>query len=263
MGAQDRSASRGGVRTSGRWGNRPCGAGSVALRLVADRLAAGDVVVLLGAAAGVEDVLGGAAVDRAPTEMGLDVVLPRAGGDRVGAVRGVDEVGTGAARQLVVLTAGLCRLFLVVAPDHVAIVSGVDGVVPVGPEQLVVVRGGLHRPAGAAAVAVRLTCADGVLVQALLALVQAVAAVRGVLAVERVLADASVHRTVLVELVHQQHAVDLRPAVVTGHGGCRRAKAQACDHRHEQAKTEAAGDGEHGDAPFAFGGCGRTAPRPP
>src|SRR3954453_16815149 len=126
MGAQDRSASRSGVRTSGRWGNRPCGAGSVALRLVADRLAAGDVVVLLVAAAAVEDVLAGSAVDRAPTEMGLDVVLPRPGGDRVGAVRGVDGVGPGPDRQLVVPDAGVCRLFLVVAPDHVAIVSGVD-----------------------------------------------------------------------------------------------------------------------------------------
>src|SRR3954471_10747015 len=119
---------------------------SVAERLVGDRLAAVDGVGALGAVADVEDVLAGAAVDRAAAEVGLDVVGAGAGVDRVAAVAGVDEVGAVAAVDAVVLRGALARR-LVVAPEDVASGAAGDRVGRVAAEQLVVAVGAGQRAA--------------------------------------------------------------------------------------------------------------------
>ena len=183
------------------------------------------------------------------TEVGVDHVAATAGDDRVPAVRGIDEVASGTAGQPVDLRRRLAA-GLVVAPDHITEWARRDRVVAVAAEQLVVacctgdgdavVAASLALGAGA-----RQTDARGVLVQA-------VAAVGRVLARERIVARARVERTALIELVHQQHAVDLRPAGMAGvgGGGLRGDQREQSEHADSQ---QAARD------PVHSGGGGRVA----
>src|SRR3954447_385704 len=112
---------------------------------VLDRLAA---VELEGAVhADVDDVLAGAAVDRALAVEGPDVVVARAGRDRGLAVAGVDVVRAGAADEDVALV-GVVVARVPVAPEDVLAGAAVELVGAVVGEQLVVGRAaGLHAAA--------------------------------------------------------------------------------------------------------------------
>ena len=136
--------------------------------------------------------------------------------------------------------AGRLALGLVVAPDHVAPRPGVDRVVAVAAEQLVVARRGSARRRArlqvlVEAALVRLTDARRVLVQP-------VARVRRIDAAERVVPGARVERAALVALVHEQHAVDARPAGVArvGDADARPRRAAPCA---ERGRRRARGDG--------------------
>src|SRR4051794_33452906 len=185
------------------------GRGSAAERLVRDPLAAVDRELPLRAAADEELVAPRAAVDRPLAEVRLDPVVARAGSDRVAAVARVDEVVAGPADDGVGLGRWLAGR-LVVGPQDVAPRPGVDGVAAVAAEQLVMPGGVAHHEAVGGPHEAPLARA---------AQMDRVARVPRVGPGERVMTGARVERARAVGLVHQQHAVDLGPALVARAGG--------------------------------------------